>query len=285
MLVWLLGNWENGNGMNVPHDSNGDFNGAPNGYVVEFPAGVGRDGEVHEGSETQNTDDCDKSAHAEHECDTNLLLPVHLQAPELPEGYAENPQVQRNADSRVGGSDGVDVHAVALVQSIPLVPEIGNGLALENGHNDKGQAPCDGESDRSPEYTLYIDSGEYSNVKEEQRQFQKRELPKVHQGHDVEVSQHLGDLLGLQGPDIAAQTVLDSSKNGHDCAGDCSQQGPEDQPVIEADFHFRVHDLEGEADDDKGSGSGNHGVGQDDISTSSVTDGSTAVGQADVFCC
>lgn len=78
---------------NLPHDTDADLNGTPYGDVVELPAGIGGLGEVNQGRETNDTDDSNKSTNAKHERDANLLLPVHLQVPELPERYAENPEV------------------------------------------------------------------------------------------------------------------------------------------------------------------------------------------------
>lgn len=88
-------------GEDLPHDAHADLNSTPNRHIVKLPTGVGRSGKMNQRGKTEYTDNGNERTDAEHDSDANLLLPVHLQAPQLPERYAKNPQVQSNADAGI----------------------------------------------------------------------------------------------------------------------------------------------------------------------------------------
>src|SRR3569833_94604 len=72
-----------------------------------------------------------QGAHAKHQPDPNLLLPVQLQVPQLIQRYSQHPQVERDADASLDPRDLVDIQAGALVLAVPLGPEEIDGMALE----------------------------------------------------------------------------------------------------------------------------------------------------------
>ena len=78
-------------------------------------------------------------AEEEHEPTHNLSLPRQTQPHELRERQSEHPDVK--CDTRRGRHPGEDVvvPAVAVMQALPLHPEVGEGLALEDDSEEEGE--------------------------------------------------------------------------------------------------------------------------------------------------
>jgi hypothetical protein len=70
-------------------------------------------------------------------------------------------------------------------------------LALEDGHNDKGEAPSYHESDSSPEQALDRSRGKDANVEKDKSKLQESELSEVQRGHNIEEAKHFRDLFRL----------------------------------------------------------------------------------------
>ena len=116
--------------------------------------------------------------------------------------YSKNPDVEYDAESGVCICDGIDVHAIAFVKSIPMLPKEADRSALENASDNKGETPCHHEGNGTPQQALNSLTRKYPDVEEYQAELQKGDLREVETRHDIEVLQHHSDLMGLQCPDM-----------------------------------------------------------------------------------
>lgn len=172
-----------------------------------------------------------------------------------------------------------------MMESIPLHPEVMDGLALEDGYNNICETPCDHKDYSAPQETLSRLVRENADIEEQQRQLQQCQLRKVVDGHDVEELEHRGDLFRLQSPDVLAKTMLDSAVHGDNCTGNGRYQGREHGPVIIADVLHSEAEFVGKPSYDECSSDGYHHVGKSDIALSTVANRRATIGQTDVSRC
>jgi hypothetical protein len=149
---------------------------------------------------------------------------------------------------------------------------------LENGYNNKDEAPGDYKGDGSPQQTLYRLGWKHADVEEDECELQERDLGEVQGRHDVEELQHLGNLLGAQRPDVLAKTMLDCAVYCYDGTWCCSKECGQHSPVVQADFKLGVDNLECKADDHESSRYANHDVGYDNIFLPAVARLNPAIG-------
>lgn len=217
-----------------------------------------------------------QSADAEHHADSDLLLPVQVEALELRQGNRQHPKVDDDADCGIGETNNVDVGALPLVLAVPLCPEIADGLALEDGDDDEDGGEEGVEDDGSPEQLAHPLGREDAQVEEQQRGLQQRDLRKVQDRHDVEVHAKLCDLVEWDRPDVAPQPVGHGAVYVDGLARRRADARDQDEPVIEAEGDLQV-DLEDEALDDQEAGDDCEGVAEHDVFARLVSDGGAAV--------
>lgn len=168
------------------------------------------------------------------------------------------------------------------MQTIPLCPEIVNGLALEDSNDDKGNTPECHKHHSTPQQSLYIFAWEHTDVEEDERQLQQCNLGEVERRHDVKPLQHLSDLLRRQNPDILTKTISHSAIHRNNGTRNCRDERDEYTPVIITKIHPRHCGLECEADNDESCGDDDHSIGQDHVVSAMVSNWSAAVGETDV---
>lgn len=120
-----------------------------------------------------------QGADAKHHCNPDLLLPRQFERGKLRKRDGQHPDVERDADCRVGPSHCIDVDACSLVFLVPLGPHEFDRRALEDGDEHESQTKRYIEGDGSPDDPLYSSSREDPLIEEEERQLQKRNLGEI----------------------------------------------------------------------------------------------------------
>ena len=90
-------------------------------------------------------------ADAEHEPNAHFLFPMQLQLDHLRHWEANHPEIQRDAHGGICPGQSVHVDASATVFSVPFLPVVGDGPALECPGKDKDDTVYNVENDRTPE--------------------------------------------------------------------------------------------------------------------------------------
>lgn len=169
------------------------------------------------------------------------------------------------------------------MKSVPFLPEIADGAALEDRNNNERKAPECCKQDCTPQQTLNSSAGKHPNVEEGQRELQKHDLREVQRGHYVKKLEHFGDLRRPQCPDILAKAMLDGSIYCDHSTGQGRDESSEHGPVVVSNVEPGNQDLVRKPNNNKGGSHDDHYVRQYDIVLPTITNRSSTVDQADVF--
>lgn len=107
-----------------------------------------------------------QGSHTKHYGNANFLCRAQLDPPKLRQGNGQHPEVDADAKGGVRPRNGVAVHAMARVFAVPLGPEVGDGMALEDGQADEEHADTDDECYCRPENQTNVSVWEYAEVEE-----------------------------------------------------------------------------------------------------------------------
>ena len=124
---------------------------------------------------------------------------------------------------------------------------MGDGLALEDADNGESEAEADGEGDGDPEVAtdnLLLEDGE---VEEEEAQLDNGNVEKVEVGKDVEVVAKVGNLVKVEGPNVAAQAGADAALDADGGHAGLDHRRQEHHVVVPAEAEVLGQELGHEA--------------------------------------
>lgn len=109
---------------------------------------------------------------------------------------------------------------------------------LEHGDEHEKSTPDTRQGKRSPEQSLRSRRREDALVEADHRKLDERGVEKVQAGHDVEVHEHFGDGVWLQGPYVPPQAVRRQAVHVDEGARDARDHSDEDEPIVQAERHL-----------------------------------------------
>lgn len=161
-----------------------------------------------------------QGSHNEHHGYADLLLPVQLQVDELGYGEPQHPEIQQDADCGVCPAQSIDVQTLAFMFSVPSRPVEVNRFALEDREENEQYPEATVEDNSAPDDTFDSRPRKDPKVKEQEREFQQRNLEEVQDLHAVECVDETSNLIGRESPYISAQTVGKYAVGSQDHARD-----------------------------------------------------------------
>lgn len=149
-----------------------------------------------------------QNAQSKHDLNAHLLLPSHLQSPNLRSRQYQHPQVQSQRQHALGNGHASQVDAAAGLggHAVEAVPEPADGPALQHADEHKGQGEQDVEELGGPQPAAEAAVGEDAKVEEADGHFDDAEGDGVEELKGEEELHDTEDVGCGQAPGVDAQS-------------------------------------------------------------------------------